>query len=375
VTTATFTVTDEQRLLRDTVREALGKRATSARVREVMMTDQAVDEDGWRELAQLGLVGLLVPEADGGSGAGVVEAAIVAEELGRVLLPVPFLASAVLGATVVGLVADDDQRAAVLPGVAAGTTVLTVAHLDAAGRLTADPGVRASRDGDDWVLEGTAGFVLDGLRADTVVTAAVTDDGIALFLVPADADGLTRERVPVLDLTRPMATLTYAGVRVGAGDRLAGGDPIVGLHRALATATAVLANDQVGGASRCLEDATAYAKERIQFGRAIGSFQAVKHTLAETLVKVESARSAAYHAAQAVAAEDAEEAAVAVPLAAAYCAEVYETTSADALQVFGGIGFTWEHDIHLYFKRAKASKLLLGSPRHHRRLLGDVLGL
>jgi alkylation response protein AidB-like acyl-CoA dehydrogenase len=375
MTTPTFTVTDEQQLLRDTVRDALGKRATSARVREVMMTDEAVDEDGWRELAELGLVGLLVPEADGGSGAGVVEAAIVAEELGRVLLPVPFLSSAVMGATVLTAAADDDQRAALLPGLAAGTTRVTLAHLDTAGHLAADPGVRAERDGDGWVLTGTAAFVLDGLTADTVVTAATTDDGLQLFVVPAEVDGLTRERVAPLDLTRPMATLTYQGVRAGEADRLAGGDPIVALHRALTTATAVLANEQVGGAARCLEDATVYAKERIQFGRAIGSFQAVKHKLAETLVKVESARSAAYHAAQVVARDDREEAAVAVPLAASYCAEVYETASADALQIFGGIGFTWEHDVHLYFKRAKASKLLLGSPRHHRRLLGDVLGI
>jgi alkylation response protein AidB-like acyl-CoA dehydrogenase len=375
MSSVTFTVTDEQRLLRETVRDALTKRATSARVREVMMADTAVDEDGWRELAELGLVGLLIPEADGGSGAGVVEAAIVAEELGRVLSPVPYLASAVLGATLVQHAATDDQRASLLPGVAAGTTVLTVAHLPSSGSLTADPEVRATRDGDGWTLRGTAAFVLDGLRADQLVVAATTDDGLQLFVVAGDADGLVRGRVPVLDLTRPMATLTFDGVAVADGDRLSGGDPIVALHRALTTTTAVLANEQVGGAARCLEDATVYAKERIQFGRAIGSFQAVKHKLAETLVKVESARSTAYHAAQAVAAEDAEEAAIAVPLAAAFCAEVYETCSADALQVFGGIGFTWEHDIHLYFKRAKASKLLLGSPRHHRRLLGDVLGL
>ncbi|MEX1177297.1 MAG: acyl-CoA dehydrogenase family protein [Nitriliruptor sp.] len=375
MSTVSFAVTDEQQLLRDTVREALRKRATSARVREVMMTDDAADEDGWRELAELGLVGLLISEADGGSGAGVVEAAIVAEELGRVLLPVPFLSSAVFGAALVTAAGSEDQRASVLPGVAAGTTKLAVAHLDTAGHLTADPGVRAVRDGDSWVLDGQAGFVIDGLVAETIVTAATTDDGLALFLVPAGADGLSRERVPVLDLTRPMATVAYEGVRVADTDRLAGGDAVTALHRATATATAVLANEQVGGATRCLEDATAYAKERIQFGRAIGSFQAVKHKLAETLVKVESARSAAYHAARAVAAEDSDEAAIAVPLAASFCAEVYETASADALQIFGGIGFTWEHDIHLYFKRAKASKLLLGSPRHHRRLLGDVLGL
>ncbi len=230
---------------------------------------------------------------------------------------------------------------AILQGVAAGTTKLAVAHLDAAGSLTADPGVGAARDGEGWVLDGTAGFVLDGLTADMLVTAATTDDGSQLFLVPGDADGVDRERVPVLDLTRPMATVTYGSVRVSDADRLSGGDAVDGLHRAIATATAVLANEQVGGTQRCLEDATAYAKERIQFGRAIGSFQAVKHTLAETLVQVESARSAAYHAARAVAAGDRDEVAVAVPLAASFCAEVYETTSADGAPDLRG------HRLHL----------------------------
>jgi alkylation response protein AidB-like acyl-CoA dehydrogenase len=373
--TATFTVTDEQQLLRDTVRDALTRRATSARVREVMVTDAAVDEDGWEELAALGLVGLLIPERHGGSGAGVVETAIVAEELGRVLLPVPFLSSAVLGTSAVLEAGTDDQCAAVLPGVAAGTTRLALAHLGVEGRLTADPGVRAVRDGDGWVLDGTAGFVVDGLSADTLVTAAATDDGVQLFLVPATAEGVRRDRVAVLDLTRPMATAGYDGVRVADTDRLSGGDPTIALHRALGTGTAVLASEQVGGAQHCLEAATAYAKDRFQFGRAIGSFQAVKHTLAQMLVKIESAKSTAYHAARALESGDRDEIAVATPMAAAYCAEVYETAAADALQVFGGIGFTWEHDAHLYFKRAKASKLLLGSPRHHRRLLQDVLAL
>jgi alkylation response protein AidB-like acyl-CoA dehydrogenase len=375
VTTVTFTVTDEQQMLRDTVGDVLRRRATSARVREVMMTDDAVDAEVWRELAELGLVGLLVPETYGGSGAGPLEAAIVAEELGRVLLPVPFVSSAVLGVTAVLEAGSHEQCAAVLPDVAAGTARLAFAHLDGRGRLVADPGVRAERDGDGWRLEGTAGYVVDGASADTLVTAAVTDDGVQLFLVAGDADGVDREPVAVLDLTRPMATVRCGGVRVGEAQRLSGGDPVVALHRAIVTGTVVLANEQVGGAQHCLETTTAYAKERIQFGRAIGSFQAIKHTLAEMLVQVESAKSTAYHAAQALAADDRQEVAIAAPLAASYAGEVYERASADAIQVFGGIGFTWEHDAHLYFKRAKASKLLLGSPRHHRRLLGDVLGL
>ncbi len=372
--TPDFAVTDEQKLLRDTVRDALTRRATSERVRETMMTPQGFDRGGFDELAQLGLVGLLIPEAHGGSGAGVVETALVAEELGRTLLPVPYLASAVLGATAVLVGGSEEQRDAVLPGVAAGTTVLALAHLDDRGRLKADPGVTAVRDGDGWTLSGTAGFVIDGQNADTLVTAAVTDDGIELFLVPATADGVTCEGRSVLDLTRPLATVTYDGVAVSDADRLAG-DAMQALHAAIAAGTVAIANEQVGGAQRCLEDATAYAKDRFQFGRAIGSFQAIKHRLAEMLVKLESAKSAAYHAARALEARDTDEVAIAVPLAAAYCAEVYEQASADALQIFGGIGFTWEHDIHLYFKRAKASKLLLGGPGHHRRILGEVLGV
>ncbi|MTV24301.1 acyl-CoA dehydrogenase [Nitriliruptoraceae bacterium ZYF776] len=374
VSTITFDVTEEQQLLASTVRDALGKRATSARVREVMMTDLAVDEDGWRELAGLGLVGLLVPEAHGGAGAGAVEAAGVLEELGRTLLPVPYLASAVLGATALVHGADEAQRDRLLPDVAAGTTVATLAHLDDRGRIAADPGVRAVRDGDAWTLSGTAGFVLDGLRADLVVTAAVTDDGLQLFAVRSDADGLTRERVPVLDLTRPMATLTYDRVVVADADRLAG-DAVAGLHRALTAGTVLLASEQLGVADRSLALVTAYAKERVQFGRAIGSFQAVKHRIAELLVDVEAARSTAMHAARALAAGDPAEVAVATPLAAAWCAEVAQTATQDLIQLHGGIGFTWEHDAHLYFKRAKASLLLLGSPSHHRRLLADVLDL
>jgi alkylation response protein AidB-like acyl-CoA dehydrogenase len=235
--------------------------------------------------------------------------------------------------------------------------------------------VTARRDGDGWVLDGEAGFVVDGASADQLVTAAMTDDGLALFVVPADADGIDRTPVPVLDLTRPMTTVGYRGVRVDDADRLRGGDPHVALHAALTDGAVALANEQIGGAQQLLEMTTAYARERIQFGRAIGSFQAVKHRLAEALVKLEAARSAALHAARVLADGDPEERRLAVPLAASLCAEVYEQIAADALQLHGGIAFTWEHDAHLYYKRAKATKLLLGDPKLHRRLLADALGL
>jgi alkylation response protein AidB-like acyl-CoA dehydrogenase len=317
----------------------------------------------------------MVPEEHGGAGASFAEAAVVAEELGRTLAPVPYLSSAVLGTVALLHGGSDDQHAAHLPGVAAGETQLALAHLDDRGRLTADPGVRAVRDGDGWVLDGTAGYVIDGRTAHLVVTAAVADDGIQLFLVPGDAAGLDRTDVEVLDLTRPMATLTYAGRPRRRLREADGGDPTIALHEALSAGVVALACEQVGGAQAVLASTTAYARDRVQFGRAIGSFQAVKHRLAEMLVQVESARSAAAHAARVVASDDRQERAIAAPLAAAYCAEVYEQAAGDAIQLFGGIGFTWEHDAHLYFKRAKATKLLLGDPKHHRALLAQTLGV
>ncbi len=370
----TFTVTEEQQLLRSMARELFEERGTSERVREVMLGDDGLDHEAWRQLAELGLTGLTIPEEYGGGGASHVELAIVFEELGKRLLPLPLLSTAVLGTEVVLAAGTDAQKKELLSGVASGSAQLALAHLDTAGRLAADPGVTATRDGDGWSLSGTAGYVVDGRTADVVVTAATTDDGLALFVVPGDADGLTREDVEVLDLTRPMATLTYGGVRVGDDAVLCGGDAVPALHRAIAVGCAMLANEQIGGADHVLRTTTAYARERMQFGRAIGSFQAVKHRLAEMLVKVESARSAAYHAARAIAEGDTAEIAVAVPLAKSYCSEVYEHAAADGIQLHGGIGFTWEHDLHLYFKRAKATKLLLGSPAHQRRLLADVLG-
>jgi alkylation response protein AidB-like acyl-CoA dehydrogenase len=370
-----FEVTEEQELLRATVRDLLATKAGSARVREVMLGDDGIDRGLWAELAGLGLTGLLVPEEYGGAGASFAEAAVVAEELGRTLAPVPYLSSAVLGTVALLHGGSDDQHAAHLPGVAAGATQLALAHLDDRGQLTADPGVRAVRDGDGWVLDGTAGYVIDGRTAHLVVTGAVADDGLQLFLVPGDAAGLERTDVEVLDLTRPLATLTYAGLRVDDSARLTGDDPTIALHEALSAGVVALACEQVGGAQAVLASTTAYARDRVQFGRAIGSFQAVKHRLAEMLVQVESARSAAAHAARVVASDDRQERAIAAPLAAAYCAEVYEQAAGDAIQLFGGIGFTWEHDAHLYFKRAKATKLLLGDPKHHRALLAQTLGV
>jgi alkylation response protein AidB-like acyl-CoA dehydrogenase len=373
-TDISFQLTDEQQQLRAMVRDLATHRGASERVRQVMLEEGGFDAATFKELAELGLVGLTVSEAHGGAGASFVELSIVFEELGRRLVPVPML-STLLGITALQHAGSAEQQAAHLPPIAAGGTLVALAHLDAAGRLLGDPGVSARRDGDAWILDGVSGYVVDGATADLLVTAATTEDGIQLFVVSGDAEGVSRESARVLDLTRPMAEVTYQGVRVADDERLAGGDPVTALHAALADGSVALACEQVGGAQQLLEMTTAYARERIQFGRAIGSFQAVKHRLAEGLVELEAARSAAMHAARVIASGDADERAIAVPMAASLCAEVYEAIAADSIQLHGGIGFTWEHDAHLYFKRAKATKLLLGDPKTHRRLLADVLGL
>ncbi|MFP4149771.1 MAG: acyl-CoA dehydrogenase family protein [Nitriliruptoraceae bacterium] len=376
-TAVTYTLTDEQRELAAMVGDLFGERATSERVRAVMLGEAGTgfDDALWAELAQYGLLGLTVPEAHGGAGASFAELAIVLEAAGRNLAPVPLLSSAVLGTEAVLGGGTEEQQARLLPQVAAGTVRLALAHLDVGGDLWAPPGVHASRVGDGWTLDGTAAYVIDGASATHLVVAAQDGDRLELFLVPGDAPGLTRTPLEVLDLTRPLATVELAGVEVADTDRLSGGEALVALHRALTAGVVALAVEQVGVIDHTLAACTAYARDRIQFGRAIGSFQAVKHRLAEMLVEAESARSAALHAARVLAAGDREELAIAAALAKAYCGEVADRSAADGIQLFGGIGFTWEHDQHLYLKRARSATLLLGDAKHHRAILADLLGL
>ena len=373
-----YVLTDEQRQLQEMVRDLFGDRATPERVREVMLgeADAAYDTTLWGELAGYGLLGLTIPAEHGGAGASFAELAIVLEEAGRRLAPLPLLSSIVLGTEALLGAGTEQQLATHLPDIAAGTTRLALAHLDVGGDLLSLPGVHASRDGDTWHLDGTAAYVIDGASASHLVVAVRTEAGdLELFLLPGDADGVSRTEVEVLDLTRPLATIELAGVQVAESDRLSGGDAMAALHRSLTAGVVAIAMEQVGGIQHTLESTTAYARDRIQFGRAIGSFQAIKHRLADMLVELESARSAALHAARVLAAGERQELAIAAPLAKSYCSEVYERSAADGIQVFGGIAFTWEHDQHLYLKRAKSTKLLLGDPKHHRALLGELLGL
>jgi alkylation response protein AidB-like acyl-CoA dehydrogenase len=276
----------------------------------------------------------------------------------------------------------EEQKQSILPTVAAGEVRLAVAHLEPAGSWDAS-GIEmtATREGEELVLDGTKAFVIDGHTAHTLIVVARTDptssgsDGISLIVVPSDAPGVDRRRIETMDQTRKLAEITFAGTRVPmtavVGSIGSGWDA---LERTLTRAVVALAFEQVGGAQRCLDMSVDYAKARVQFGRPIGSFQAVKHKCADMLVEIEAAKSAAYYAGWAVTVDDAD-LGVAASLAKSYCSEAYSHAAGESIQVHGGIGFTWEHDAHLYFKRSKTDELLFGTPSSHRKKLADILDL
>jgi alkylation response protein AidB-like acyl-CoA dehydrogenase len=370
--------TEEQELLRQTARRFLTSKAGTDVVRRLMETDEGFDEGLWSETVQMGWQAMAIPEEYGGAGYGFVELSVLMEEMGRAVFPAPFLSSAVLAAQALLLGGSDDQRKSHLPAIASGEERYAFAHLE--GRELGPAGVQvgATRDGGGWTIDGLKSYVLDGHTATRLIVAARTGDdaeAVGLFLVDGDADGVTRQRLETMDQTRKQAEVRFEGVQVG-DDALLGDAPSAWpvVEQVLARGVVALAAEQVGGAQSVLEMATDYAKTRYQFGRAIGSYQAVKHALADMLVEVESAKSAAYHAARAVASGDADEIAIAAPLAKSYCSEVFEHAAGDNIQVHGGIGFTWEHDAHLWFKRAKTSTILFGDPAHHRTKLADALG-
>jgi len=373
---------DEQVMLRDTARRFLEAKSPSTEVRRLMETDEGFDADLWSEIAEQGWQAMAIPEEYGGAGFSVVEQGILMEEMGRALFPSPFLSSVVLGADLILHSGTEPQKQDLLPAIAAGERRVAFAQLEPRGGWDAGGiAMIAERAGSDLILTGTKSFVLDGHTADMLLVAVRTQpdasgaDGISVVVVDAAAAGVTRRRLETMDMTRKQAEVSFDSVRVPATAILgvpgSGWGAIAGT---MTRAVVALAMEQVGGAQRCLEMAVEYAKARVQFGRPIGSFQAIKHKCADMLVLVESAKSTAYHAAWAVAAGDAE-VAVAAPLAKSYCSEAYFHCAAENIQIHGGIGFTWEHDAHLYFKRAKTDELLFGSPAEHRAKLASALGI
>jgi alkylation response protein AidB-like acyl-CoA dehydrogenase len=321
----------------------------------------------------MGLQGLIVPEEFGGSGFSYVELIVVLEEMGRALLCAPYFSTVALAANALIHSGDDAAKAAHLPGIASGETIATLAFTEDNGRWD-EAGITATatKQGDAWVLDGHKMYVLDGHVANLILVAARTAAGVSLFAVDGDASGLTRTALSTMDQTRKQARLELASTPATLVGTDGAGWSV--LERVLDLAAVALAAEQVGGAQKCLEMAVEYAKVRVQFGRPIGSFQAIKHKCADMLLEVESAKSAAYYAGW-CAAELNDELPSVASLAKAYCSEAYFHASAENIQIHGGIGFTWEHPAHLYFKRAKSSELLFGDPTYHRELLAQRIGI
>jgi alkylation response protein AidB-like acyl-CoA dehydrogenase len=369
-----FLFTDEQLELRAAVRGFLGRKSAEESVRRLMATDAGYDPAVWRQMSdQLGLQGMAVPEEYEGAGFGYLELGIVFEEMGRALLCAPYLSSVALAAEALLRCADEAARKDLLPGLATGQRIGTLALLEQPGRWDeASVQTRARRSGAGWVLDGGKRHVPDGHIADLILVGARTPAGIGLFAVDGAAPGVTRVPVPTLDQTRKQAHLEFAGTPARLiGDEGDGGRV---LRRVLDTAAVLLAAEQAGGALRVVEMAAGYAGMRMQFGRPIGSFQAIKHLCADMLTEAEAARSAAYYGLWALAA-DSEDVPLAASLARVYCSAAYSKIAGDAIQVHGGIGFTWEHPAHLYFKRAKSAEVMFGTPAYHRDRLAVRLGL
>jgi alkylation response protein AidB-like acyl-CoA dehydrogenase len=369
-----FAFSEEQEELRKSVRRFLEDKSPETEVRRLMETTEGYDPAVWSQMAQqLGLQGLAIPEEFGGSGFTYVELIVVLEEMGRALLCAPYFSTVALAANALLSSGDDSAKKEYLPGIASGDTIATLALTEPAGKWDeAGITLEATGSGDAWSLTGTKSFVIDGHTADLILVAARTPAGVSLFALPGDAPGLTRTPLATMDQTRKQAKLEFAGTPA----RLVGTDGAgwATLSKTLDLAAVALAAEQVGGAQKVLEMSVEYAKVRVQFGRPIGSFQAIKHKCADMLLEVESAKSAAYYAGWA-AAEDSDELPVVASLAKAYCSDAYFHATAENIQIHGGIGFTWEHPAHLYFKRAKSSELYLGDPTYHRELLAQRIGL
>jgi len=377
-----FSFSEDQDELRRAARRFLEVASSEERVRTAMETEQGYDTALWEQLAEeLAWTALTIPEEYGGLGMSYLDLHPLMEEMGRALLCAPFFSTICLGANALLLGGNPEQKKRWLPSIAAGDMTATLASTEKNGRWDST-GIEATyaRSGAGYVLRGHKHYVLDGHTADLVIVAARSersqgDQGVSLFVIPADANGMTRSWLPTLDQTRRQAAIELRDVIVPADCLL--GDEGQGwslCERTIDLAMIALAAEQVGAAEACLDMSVEYAKVRQQFGRPIGSFQAIKHKCADMLMIVEAARSSAFYA-SALAAQGAAEIAESASSAKAYCSDAVFHCAAENIQIHGGIGFTWEHPAHLYFKRAKSSEMLFGAPALHRERVAQRMGL
>jgi alkylation response protein AidB-like acyl-CoA dehydrogenase len=357
-----FEFTAEQEMLRQSVRRLLAERAPIAGyVRALYDQPSAGADDVWQALADLGVMGLVVPEEYGGAGMGMVDAAVILEELGRAVNPLPYASSAIGAVALVMTVGGPREHAFLLPGLAAGTMIGTVAYLEPGRRSRVDaPGTAATRDGTKWRVTGTKVHVADALAAGVFLVTASDDERTGVFAVEAATDGVAVDAAPTVDGSRKQGTLHLDAARawrLGDDDM----DANAGLRRVLDRLAVAYVVDGAGAAARALELAVEYAKERVQFDQPIGAFQAVQHLCADMLRVVELGRAAGYYACWACDDGGDNEAHRAATMAQAYASDAFAQLGGSAIQVLGGIGFTWEHDIHLFYKRLLTASVALGS--------------
>jgi len=374
-----FAFSEEQEMLRKSARDFLAKECPPKVVRRLIEGEDAYDPTLWKKIAELGWTALGIPEQHGGVGT-FLDLVVVLEEAGRALLPGPFFATMGLAVPAVIESGTEAQKREVLGAIAAGDARATLALTEPPGRWDATGiGLKAAQSGGGWRLDGIKLFVPDAQHADYLVVAARTrgegEDGVSLFLVKGRPKGMTVSPLKTLDMTRRWSEIRFDGVELGPDTLMGAADNAwPRLKRALEWATAAMCAEMVGGEQKVLETSTEYAKTRQQFGKPIGIYQAVSHKLADMLVLAESSKSATYYAAWAVEA-DAPDRSLAASMAKAYVSDAYRKIAGDGIQVHGGIGFTWEHDMHLYFKRAKSSEVTLGDATYHRELVAQALDL
>jgi alkylation response protein AidB-like acyl-CoA dehydrogenase len=376
-----FGFNDEQELLRSTARKFFENECGSDTVRRLMETPEGISSDLWTKLAEQGWLGLVYPEAYDGMGLGLVDLVVLMEEMGRAVVPGPYFSAVLLGGLAIAEAGSEAQKKEWLPKIAAGDRRVALAWMEPSAQLgPAGVTLTAVEKGGKYTLSGTKLFVHDAHTADALVVAARTRpgagaDGVSLFLLPKGTKGLEVTLLPTMDQTRKLCEVALSDVTVGSDALLgAAGAGWAPLARVLDRATVALCAEMCGGAQKVLDMTVEYAKIRQAFGRPIGSYQGVKHRAADMLVDVENSKSITYYAAWALD-EGAAEAPLAVSMAKAYVSDAYRRVAAAGIQLHGGIGFTWEHDLHLYFKRAKGSEFTFGDATHHRERVAQLVNL
>ncbi len=370
-----FGFSEEQEMLRESARGLLEKECPSTAVRRLIDENRGCDAELWRKMAGLGWTGLVIPEEYGGAGLSYVDLVLVLEEMGRVLLPSPFIWTAMV-AEALRSAGSEEQKQALLPKIAAGELIATVAWMEPSGLWGEDGIAMAARKrGKGFTLDGVKLFVNDGDIADYILVAARSGKGITLFAIESSRAGVSIAPLKTMDSTRRLSEVKFEGVKAGAVDVVGTvGDGWRTLAEIIDRGKVMIAAEMMGGAQKVLDMSVEYAKVRVQFGRPIGSFQAVQHKCANMMIDVEGAKSAVYYAAWAVS-NGVAEAPLAAALAKAAASDAYRRVTADGIQVHGGIGFTWDHDMHLYFKRAKSSEFTFGDATYNRELVAQGINL